>query len=372
MPPCGITETLSDVESVRVVHYDFEQKKICGINIELAGTYIKALNGEVMYYTHNDSMEYGVEDVSLHSYDLISGEDKIIITRKDVPGIRYYSPLSSPIIKKDKLFFKDFKGQKIAWYMADIGEADDTIVELAIEPEHVDTFDYGTVEYTSVTSCCPHCGYELDKLYCETFQLDYHYSEFSDVINKALYANTNEIAERIRTANVNNSDEYCDEHEKWSQATTEEYEVTKVNIINDRYLAVYENSYWYGGGAHGMPGRDQYLFDLQTGEQLTFEDFYKGSEEEFKTIIATKVKEDYESYEDGSNGNSSEGYPYSVGDADRAYEAAYDSAEYTNIYFEEDGIIYYFYPYVMGPYSSGFIEIFVSYEEIFGVSTLGR
>lgn len=121
-----------------------------------------------------------------------------------------------------------------------------------------------------------------------------------------------------------------------------------------------------------MPGRDQYLFDLQTGEQLTFEDFYKGSEEEFKTIIATKVKEDYESYEDGSNGNSSEGYPYSVGDADRAYEAAYDSAEYTNIYFEEDGIIYYFYPYVMGPYSSGFIEIFVSYEEIFGVSTLGR
>ncbi|SFC01599.1 protein of unknown function [Butyrivibrio sp. YAB3001] len=352
-------------------YYDFDQNKICDINIEPSVSSIEALDEGVMYYTHNDSTEYGMRDASLHSYDLVSGKDRTIITRKGVPGTLYYSPLSSPIIKKGKVIFRDFKGQKIGWYMSDIEDADNTIVELAIEPEHVDTFDYGTVEYTSVTSCCPHCGYELDKLYCETFQLDYHYSEFSDVINKALYAKTNEIAERIRNANENNSDEYCDEHEEWSQVTEEVYEVTKVNIINDRYLAVYENSYWYGGGAHGMPSRDQYLFDLQTGKQLTFEDFYKGTEEEFKTLIATKVKEDYESYEDETGENSSDDNPYFAQDSDSAYEVAYESVNYYNIYFEEDGIIYYFFPYDLGPYSSGFIEVFASYEEVFGVSTLG-
>ena len=144
---------------------------------------------------------------------------------------------------------------------------------------------------------------------------------------------------------------------------TVEKEVNKVDILWNQYLTIDYSGYWYGGGAHGMPSSYQRLFDLTTGEELTLKDIYQGSEKSFKQLVAEKTKEDFLSYEEGYA-------PYFAEDADMVYEEAYEYAGLTslNIMFYETGISVLYAPYEMGPYASGFIDVFISYEELLGQS----
>ena len=150
---------------------------------------------------------------------------------------------------------------------------------------------------------------------------------------------------------------------------TDSYTVSGVNIINDRYLTVDYNGYWYGGGAHGMPTMYEYIFDLQTGEELTFRDFYKGTEEEFKTKVAEKVREDYNSKltTDDYNG-------YFAATDQEAYDTAYEyaSIDSGNVSFMEDKVLVYFYPYDLGSYADGFKFYEFTYQELFGTDTMTR
>ena len=55
------------------------------------------------------------------------------------------------------------------------------------------------------------------------------------------------------------------------------------------------------------------------------------------------------------------------------YDTAYESVQLDmNVYFREDGIIYYFYPYEMGSYADGFRDIFISYKDLLGRDTLSE
>ena len=114
-----------------------------------------------------------------------------------------------------------------------------------------------------------------------------------------------------------------------------------------------------------MPSRGPFFFDLTTGQRLGIKDFYKGTEEEFKDLIASKVKEDYE--KEGKD------YYYFAESADEAYTQAYESAALDDrAVFTEDGLDFLFYPYDIGPYASGFITMHVPYEELLGRSTLSE
>ena len=82
---------------------------------------------------------------------------------------------------------------------------------------------------------------------------------------------------------------------------------------------------------------------------------------DFKALVAYKTKEDFLSYSDG-------GSPYFSGDADEIFNQAYESAslERGTVDFAEDGIYYYYPPYEMGPYAAGYIDVFITYEELLG------
>ena len=58
MPPCGITETLSDVESVRVVHLEFILEQLSGLNEithrSMMGEYILYYRGKVFGGIYDD------------------------------------------------------------------------------------------------------------------------------------------------------------------------------------------------------------------------------------------------------------------------------------------------------------------------------
>ena len=111
------------------------------------------------------------------------------------------------------------------------------------------------------------------------------------------------------------------------------------------------------------------IVNFSTGEELTFADFYSGTEEDFKNLVATKVKEDFEN-------QSAEGQtPYYFAEtAEDIYNTAYDyvSLDNANILFDEDKVTYYFYPYDLASYADGFQYYDFTYEEILGTSTLTR
>ena len=124
------------------------------------------------------------------------------------------------------------------------------------------------------------------------------------------------------------------------------------------------DGYWYGGGAHGYPTNFQYLFDLQTGKEVSFLDFYNGTEEELKTLAATKAKEDCEKsvQEDGYS-------MYYTDDPDSVYSDAYEYVTLDNnhMVFGKECMFLTFPPYEIGPYASGYIIVEISYEEL-GIS----
>ncbi|MBQ2100837.1 MAG: DUF3298 domain-containing protein, partial [Lachnospiraceae bacterium] len=85
-----------------------------------------------------------------------------------------------------------------------------------------------------------------------------------------------------------------------------------------------------------------------------------------KKLVATKTQADFLSYDEDMN-------PYYGGeDADSIYQKAYEyaSLDASLITFEETGIYVIYSPYDMGPYASGFINIFISYEELLGRTQL--
>jgi len=65
--------------------------------------------------------------------------------------------------------------------------------------------------------------------------------------------------------------------------------------------------------------------------------------------------------------------PYFAENSQEVYNTAYESVQLDmNVYFREDGIIYYFYPYEMGSYADGFRDIFISYKDLLGRDTLSE
>ena len=160
-------------------------------------------------------------------------------------------------------------------------------------------------------------------------------------------------------AHGEDSDVYCE---------TNENTVSEVRIIHDNYLVVDMSSYWYGGGAHGLPGREEFVFDLTTGEELTLKDFYKGSDDDFKKLVAEKVRADYEEK------SKEEFNPYFAETADELYNQVYEytHVDSNNFYLNEDSVIYYFYPYELASYADGFMEYKFTYQEMFGTDSLTR
>ncbi|OQA23903.1 MAG: hypothetical protein BWY61_01344 [Firmicutes bacterium ADurb.Bin354] len=98
---------------------------------------------------------------------------------------------------------------------------------------------------------------------------------------------------------------------------------------------------------------------MRTGESVTFADLYPGTDEDFKELAAEKTRDDYNSYDEYAS-------PYFAQDPDEVYRQAYDSSDVNsgNFEFAEDGVYMYYYPYDMGSYAAGFIEIFFTYDEL--------
>ena len=138
-----------------------------------------------------------------------------------------------------------------------------------------------------------------------------------------------------------------------------------VDIINDRYLAVdMEREYWCMRGVPPAEDNYQLLYDLETGKRLRNKDIFKGSEDEFKDIVARAIRNfaEKEIQEDAR------------GDLDEIYQDAYEgiSVANANLYYCKDHVEISFYSILCSglPYSRYPFCAEISYRDLLGKDTL--
>ncbi len=344
--------------------YDIASDELTEISDERGADKLLGKSGKKYYYNVPGQEEYGIKHNYIYEYDSETGLIKFIYDEKSTPGSGLQPGIEGFSVNDKYIFYIGFENGDTFWKKVNIGDPGLPYVRYDISRDPI--FDYGTVSYMSTTDKCPDCGTDLVCTYNEYLVLADSVTDYADTINDYLYENALGF---VNAENTEISDSPCEDHKdhpEWYRITNDYY-VSGVRKICGHFLTVDMSGYWYGGGAHGYPYRDQYLFDLDTGEALTITDFYDGSETEFKTLIAEKTEENFYSYDLEDYGS-----PYFASNGGDVYEQAYEysSLDSGTIDFTEDGIIYYYPPYDMGPYASGFIEIFIPYDELLGRDSL--
>lgn len=127
------------------------------------------------------------------------------------------------------------------------------------------------------------------------------------------------------------------------------YEVTS----NDgKYFSVLMSGYDYQGGAHGSPYRITMTFDSKTGQKLTAAKLLGTT----KTKMNAKVRNLYLKKYD-REGTESEFY--GEGESGRAaLKTALQPKDFNDSFYVKNGkAVFYVYPYELGPYAAGFIEV---------------
>ena len=349
---------------------DFYLNRKTGITVPVSDdsvfNLIKFGDGNIYYYTLEEQ-EYGINTVKVIKENIESGARTVLLERQNIPGVYGYNPgADSFTIAGDKVFFTDFANNKISFFMGDLTENEIiNIHPIDCDVREIEIFKYGQVKSISKSFKCPTCGIPLSEGYFEYLVLD-DKTDAGVKITDCLKDNAFTLSQEYGNI-VEVSSEDCKVHEesdyKEQFCESDCETISGAGTIDDRYFYVNLEGYYYAGGAHGMPYREQMLFDLDTGERKYLRDFYTEDEDSFKSLIAEKVREDYNRYTAGG--------PYFAADDNEAYGNAFEYANIDgNVTFTQEGIVYSFNPYDLGPFSSGFISVTVPYSEFLGRATL--
>lgn len=146
---------------------------------------------------------------------------------------------------------------------------------------------------------------------------------------------------------------------EWGEYYNESSEVHLYDVteVGSHYLFIDFSGYDYYGGAHGMPFSEGYLFDINTGDVMSLRDMCSEyTEDEFKKIVAHKSIEKYR--------KEPEMFFFEGEDDDELWAEFYNNASFDmNVKYKESTLIIEYVPYEFGPFSSGYIEVYIPYDE---------
>lgn len=148
-----------------------------------------------------------------------------------------------------------------------------------------------------------------------------------------------------------------DEARTWTHSDEVTYEV-KTN--DGTYFSVLISGYEYTGGAHGMPYRIAMTFDAKTGAKLTAAKILGTT----ATKLNAKVRNLYLKKYDKQNADVKKGVKdaeidfYGEGAKGRAaLKESLKPMKFNSAFYVKNGkLVFYVYPYKLGPYAAGFIE----------------
>lgn len=339
-------------------YYDFDSMTNSTIEDESFYSFI-CCDGTTAYYAVTADDTYNLERFEIKSFDLGSQAVKSVTSASKQPGESSFDPgVTNSVAKGNRFYYLDANEGVVDWYVLEGESAACLNVKLSENP----FADFGTIEAISRTVKCPNCGEKVMQYYGEYPVLKEGLFPAVAAINEFMKAQIEDAANASCEA-----PEYleapCEEHEQWYTKETDEENVADIVLLTDNLLTIDISGYWYGGGAHGMPSRNHFLFDTNTGASLRLKDIYSGTEEDYKLIVANKTVENFNSYSENDN-------PYfaawSENGADEVFNQAYEEADinFAAVQFTKEGVVVEYTPYDMGPYAAGYIEVFISYEDL--------
>ncbi|MCR6571910.1 RsiV family protein [Campylobacter insulaenigrae] len=135
-------------------------------------------------------------------------------------------------------------------------------------------------------------------------------------------------------------------HKKWKNDAEIFYENLSQSFIfyyDKKIISLGKNTYIYEGGAHGMNSMQRKTYDIDSMKLINLKNELKIENDQFVNMIKTKLLKEHE---ESDFFNIDEIKP------SEKFEV------------RQNGLILIWEPYEIGPYSSGAIELFVSYEEL--------
>jgi len=192
---------------------------------------------------------------------------------------------------------------------------------------------------------CKKCGKEVYSCSTEIIKLPENYTEGAPKINEYMQKEL----DGLQSYSV---DLECDFHpHDYSGMCFDNDVIDSINVINDKFLTVDVSSCCAIGGASRAYANNQLIFDLTTGEKLSFKDFFKGSDDDFKKIVKEK-------YGDESSMEIAE---WIVSDGD------------SHIAYRDDAVVLFATKFdLTGASDSNLVEYEFTYQEMFGTDTLTR
>lgn len=137
----------------------------------------------------------------------------------------------------------------------------------------------------------------------------------------------------------------------WPGPWSENYEVSSVKTWNG-YISVLMDIYLYEGIAHGMPYREGHVFRVSDGQEVKLSELTNKDQGEWDKILRARFAE-----------------RIAQGEEADFFEDAQETIKVRDMkdvgyYFTETGIAFYLPPYEVGPYSTGYVEVEIPFEEI--------
>lgn len=217
----------------------------------------------------------------------------------------------------------------------------------------------GTMVRKSASSTAPD-GQVLINARCALINITENFAG-AERINDTMEARMDEFIARATDNHMAAESWYNDSIEFAKENDSEVYfvpfsfteSIDDLDYMKDNIICFRINGYDYLGGAHGTPYYESFIFDLNTGNRLKAGDFIDLTEEELKNkVLEAVVKRMNE-----------EGRDLFWEDAE---ESVYNiiTPDYANAYLSENGIVFYFDPYLIASYAQGFIEIEIPYSEL--------
>lgn len=324
-----------------------EVRDLCDFNTD---TNIIDMDEEYLYQqtmvSGSDFTQYHYERVSLES-----GETEEVFVKDKMIGIGITDPREAmePVFLNGYLYYPGEDEYKLYIMRRDVDmpHAEEKLGDAFYDSHISELGEVKTQKDTIYGQADPQFAIAYWDL--EWLVLDDKYGGAAQ-INQILEKEQTETIEYEKDNAVSVEEEALDEENgTYYYYYSYESSLSPLRYWDGTYLCFTQQNYDYMGGAHGMPYWMNYVFNVHTGERLGLGDIVAEDENQIKELVKQAFTLVYEKNPD----------IYWENAVDCVYEYTCMDSPF---YLTEEGIVFYFGPYELAPFSAGFQEVLVPYD----------